>query len=77
MKICTSWNYMADSENDFTVRWNYDTATDVDLETEFVEGDNMLCDDFVLGKCDYFDDVPTDAVSINYMDIEKRGEDGW
>lgn len=60
---------MADSSTDFTIRYNYQNNDDETTETEFVEGDNMLCDDFVLGKCDYFDDVPTDVKSVNYMDI--------
>jgi len=37
----------------------------------------MECDDFVTGKCDYFDDVPTDIASVNFVDIQKRGSDGW
>lgn len=37
----------------------------------------MECDDFVTGKCDYFDDVPTDIASVNFVDIQKRGADGW
>lgn len=69
MKICTSWHFQADSGTDFQVRWNYNTATENGVQTDYVEGDNLLCNDFVLGKCDYFDDVPTDAVSINYVDF--------
>jgi len=77
IKICTSWEDYADSENDFTISWNYNTATEDNLSTDFNEGDNMLCDDFTSGKCDYFDDIPDDAVSVNYVDIIKRGTDGW
>jgi len=77
IEICTSSGTEADSESDFLISWNYNSATEDNIVSEDEEGDNMLCDDFITGKCDFFDDVPEDIVSVNHVDIALRGDDGW
>lgn len=75
--MCTSWHTEADSSTDFMIRWNYVSTAGEVTQNDYQEGDNMECDDFVTGKCDYFDDVPTDIATVNFVDIQKRGSDGW